>query len=466
MSTIDLYEEVHVVYRKPGWKMIELQKNWLVAAKRELSKKHPGLTWDTFADLGGIDRRAFKTYRMPEGSADYRKMPALVESAINNLLRAQSTEANPAPAALEEWTGLLVPALAAFVMRQARISLIEGRMIAGNTRSANVPVGLSSEDRKAMAMVSRACLRHGLPDHGSEVHHLLRCCTLPLAEWLDVPVVISQGLEFTRLIEGEDGIPTAEAEELATDFGNLTAGLEEQLFMKFMEVLARFPAAMANQYYTMVREMVVRHPVVNAEILKHLSEELPYQVWALLQQQFYEPVPEAWEINGAVPLCSACGNGMKKGRAGLVCRTVACCALMPASPGLNAPFHELIRATRGIRQYWIEPGIDEIRLFDALTAMGVPAELYPFRDRVDIAVADIGIDLKAYASPETLGKKFNRSIGGLTHYAKKWVVVPDWLTVSAPTYMDRLKRAADRDELRFLTVSGVIAHFRKNTTDA
>lgn len=445
--------------------MSELQKNWLATAKRALSKKHTDLTWDAFADLAGIERRAFKTYRMPEGSADYRKMPTLVESAINNLLQAQTTAPKPVPAAPEEWTGLLIPALAAFIMRQARISLIEGRIIAGNTRSANVPVGLSAEDRKAMAMVSRACLRHGLLDRGSEVHHLLLCCTLPLGEWLGIPVVISQGLEFTRLIEGEDGIPTAEAEELAIDFGSLTAGVEEQLFMKFMEVLGRFPDAMADQYYTMVREMIVRHPVAKADTIKHLSKELPYQVWVLLQQ-FYEPVPEAWEISGAVPLCSVCGNGMKQGRAGLVCRTAACCALMPASPGGTAPFGELVRATRGIRQYWIEPGIDEIRLFDTLIAMGLPAELYPFRDRVDIAVGDIGMDLKAYASPETLGKKFNRGIGGLTHYAKKWVIVPDWLTVSAPTYMDRLIGAAGRGDLRFLTVSAVIAHFKIGTPHA
>jgi hypothetical protein len=372
----------------------------------------------------------------------------------------------PAEVAPEEWMALLVPALSAFVVRQARISLIEGKMIAGSSRSSNVPVGLSSEDRKAMAMISRACLLHGLPDRGSEVHHLLRCCTLPLGEWLGVPEVMAQGLEFTKLIEGEDGIPTAEAEELAIDFGSITAGLEEQLFMKFMEVLGRFPEAMANKYYTVVREMVVRHPVGNADAIKYLSEELPYQVWVLLQQQFYEPVPEAWQINGAVKLCRACGNAMKQGRAGLVCRTAACCAITPATPGDDAKFSDLIRTTRGVHQYWIEPGLDEIRLFDTLTTMGLPAELYPFRDRVDIAVGDIGMDLKAYASPEILGKKFNRSIGGLSHYPQKWVVVPDWLTISAPTYIDRLKRAAGRGDLHFLTVSAAITHFKAGTTNA
>ena len=449
--------------------MIELQKEWLVAAKRKLSVAHPNLTWDGFADLAGVDRRVFKSYRISSASADYCKVPPLVESAVDNLLQRltladrQTTSVERVP---EEWMALLVPALSAFVMRQARISLIEGRMIAGSARSANVPVGLSSEDRKAMAMVSRACLLHGLPDRGSEVHHLLHCCTLPLGEWLAVPEVVVRGLAFTRLIDEEDGVPTAEAEELAIDFGSITASLEEQLFIKFMDVLGRFPDAMANKYYTVVREMVVRHPVGNANMITHLAEELPYQAWVLLQQQFYEPVPEAWQINGAVKLCGACGNAMKQGRAGLVCRTAACCAIMPATPGDDAKFSDLIRATRGVRQYWIEPGLDEIRLFDALIVMGLPATLYPFRDRVDIAVGDIGIDLKAYTSPEILGKKFNRSIGGLSYYAKKWVVVPDRLTISAPTYIARLKLAAGRDDLYFLTVSAAIAHFKAGAANA
>ena len=66
-----------------------------------------------------------------------------------------------------------------------------------------------------------------------------------------------------------------------------------------------------------------------------------------------------------------------------------------------------MRLSKGLRQYWFEPGIDEIRMFDRLVAAGLPARLYPHRDRVDIDMGendDIGIDLKSYTSPELLAE--------------------------------------------------------------
>lgn len=442
------------------------QKAWLSAAKRTLSRARPGLTWNDFSQLAGIDPRAFKTYRMPEQSADYRKMPSLVESTIKNLLEQggqplASTIPTDAPD-----LSTLVPALAALVLRQARISLIEGRMISGTSRSHGIPVGLSSEDRKAMALVSGACLMHGLPDHGAEIHNLLWCCTQPLGDWLGVPEVLTRGLAPTSLIQGDVGVPTPEAEELASGFGSLTAGIEEQLFLKFMEILSRFPQERANQYYTVVRELVVRHPVVLSDSLRNIKVDLPSQLWMLLQQQFYEPVPESWQVGEEVPLCAHCHNAMKRGKAGLVCRTSACAVSNPATPGSHVNASELVRARRGVHQYWIEPGIDEIRLYDALVAMELPAQLYPYRDRVDIAVDDVGIDLKAYSSPEILGRKFRRSIGGLVHYPKKWVVVPDWLLASTPSYLERLRAAIERSELHCLTVHQAIKHFESRSAHA
>jgi hypothetical protein len=432
------------------------QKAWLTAAKRTLSRNHPNLTWDSFAYLAGIDRRAFKTYRMPEDSSDYRKMPPIVEAAIKALIDRSTQPVPPMRENMPADFSPLVPALAALVMRQARLSLVEGKMIAGNTRTQGVPVGLLPEDRKAMALVSRACLAHGQPDRGAEIHTLLWQCTRPLGEWLPVREVIDQGYAETFFIHGEDGTPTAEAEEVASGFGGLTASIEEQLFTKFIEVLGRFPERRACQDYTKVREFVVRHPVVATDVLRKFDVDVSSQIWMLLQQQFYEPVPEAWCVGEAVPLCAHCGNAMKQGKAGLVCRTQACAASRPATIGLQAKAADLMRVTRGIRQYWIEPGLDEIRLYDALVEMGLTAELYPHRDRVDIAVGEIGIDLKAYTSPEILGRRFQRSLGGLAHYPRKWVVVPDWLLSATPSYLDRLKTAAYREELLFLKVSDAL----------
>jgi len=163
----------------------------------------------------------------------------------------------------------------------------------------------------------------------------------------------------------------------------------------------------------------------------------------LVAQHFYEAVPFAWSNEGNVTLCAHCSNAMHQGAAGRRCRTSACAAAQPTQEGSVVTVDDLFRVTRGIAQYWIEPGIDELRLFDALTEKGIAAELYPFMDRVDVAVGTVGIDLKTYASPELLGEKIRRSKGGLAHYEKKWLVIPDWLIQATPQYLDRLRYAME-----------------------
>jgi hypothetical protein len=363
--------------------------------------------------------------------------------------------AKPSPPSPEG--DLLIPSLAALVVRLAQMSLVEERMISGTSWAYGSPVGLRPEDRRAMSAVSRACLVSGLPDHGAEIHQLLALCSRPLHEWLSVPEVTQGGLKYTRLIDAEEGIPTAEAEELAAAFPGMTAGIEELLFAKLMEMLNRHPADEANAYYTKIREFVVRHPVCDVDELKAaLAREIPTRVWIMIQNEFYEAVPSGWSIDGMVHLCGHCGNAMKFGKAALVCRTSACSTSTPSSSPRSVKADTLMRVSRGIRQYWVEPGIDELRLYDALVERGVPAELYPFRDRVDIAVGDVGIDLKCYVSPETLGLKFKRSIGGLAYYLRRWLVIPDWQITFEPSYVDRLVTTMDRQDVKCLTVSEAI----------
>jgi hypothetical protein len=440
------------------------QKAFLTNAKLRLSKSRPGFTWDDFADLVKIEPRAFKTYRMPEASSDFRRMPQIVKSTIEALLEKPKAPKSVQPDL--DGRPLLIPALAGLVVRLARASLIDGRMIAGVTRYPGLPVGLSPEDRVAMAAVSRVCLVNNLPDRGAEIHDLLWWCTQPFEQWLNVPEVIDAGLAKTNFIHAEDGIPTAEAEELASSFSSMTAGLEEQLFLKFLELLGKQPSALAERYYTAVRKFVVSHPICTSEELQSFATDLPVQIWLLMSQDFYEPVPEGWEINGSIPLCAHCGNAMRLGKAGLLCRTGSCASAENALQDGRAKAADSLRATRGIRQYWIEPGIDELKLYDALCSMGLPAELYPKRDRVDIAVANTGIDLKMYTSPETLGRKFKAKLGGLGYYDRKLLVIPDWMQRNTPSYLERLRAALERDDIGCLTVTGAIEYFRREVTHA
>lgn len=445
------------------------QKSWLTAAKRTLAKTVPSLTWDEFARMAGSDPRAFKTYRMPEDSADYRTMPEATGMVIEKLLADAMGEPESTASDIPHSHAvlLLIPSLAGLVVRLAQMSLIEGRMVSGTSRDYGDPVGLTAEDRRAMSAVSRACLVNRLPDHGAEIHNLLELCTHPLGDWLPIQEVKTAGLANVRLINADEGIPTIEAEELSARFGGMTAGLEEQLFAKFMELIGRHPEASANAYYTKTREFVVRNPVCDVDHIKNvMAKDVPAAVWVVIQQQFYEPVPAAWAIDGEVPICCHCGNAMKVGKAGLVCRTTACASSNPASSSKNHPVKLLLRVSRGIRQYWVEPGIDELRLYDALKANGIDAHLYPFRDRVDISVGDIGIDLKIYVSPETLGLKFKRSVGGLAYYKSRWLVIPDWHAAAVPSYMDRLDSAMDRSDVECLTVSAALTKITKGQSHA
>lgn len=434
-----------------------IQKEFLQDAKRALSVRYPGLTWDGFAELAGIEPRALKTYRMPEASPDYRLMPKVVRNAIESLV-AGAREAPPSrdvtpPAESPSdpaFDALLPVALAALVMRQARVVLIDGRAISGVDRRAGDIVGLGREDRHAMALVSRARLSSGQSDVGAEIHQLLSHCTRPLAEWLPLPSIFADRLSDVVLLDSEEGIPTREAEELAQRFVSSTASLEELLFGRFLEQLGKSSPLVANGYYSRVREFVVRYPLASADQLATLTTELPSVIGVLLTQQFYEPVPEGWAVEGGLHTCAHCGNALRRRPEGLACRTRACAESLRNEVGARLPIEGTLRLTRGIRQYWQEPGFDEIRVFDELSAAGFKPVLYPYRDRVDIEVGEVGIDLKAYVSPELLAARIERSLGGLAHYRHKWLAVPDRLIRRVPAYLERLRAALGATPVRCL----------------
>lgn len=409
------------------------QKTYLTTVKKALEERYGRVTWDELAARGGIEARTLKAYRMPESSADYRPMPALARQAIEALISQ--------PAFSQKDVHLLVSALAALVVSQAKISLLDRQIISGMDWRPGARSGLSVEDRKIMALVSRFSLQAGLPDGGGEIHELLNNCTKPLELWLKIPALLDAGYGSTVLIDPDYGVPTPEAQEMASTFSTVAAHLEERLFAALKEALGKYPTSSANAYYTAIREFIVRNPVVDNETLFHASRLMPGALWMAVQNDYYEPVPYALASEGTITLCSRCRSMMKlvsTRSAAMRCQSRACHISFPAATGRQLVIQDARRVKRSIHQYWVEPGIDEIRLYDALVGAGIPAELYPFQDRVDIALGDIGMDLKTYVSPEILGAKFRKGIGGLNHYGTKWLIIPDWLIASSPSYLSRL----------------------------
>lgn len=57
------------------------QQEFLKAAKATL-----GLKWDELAVQAGIEPRALKNYRMPDGSKNHRGLPVLARRSIQQLL--------------------------------------------------------------------------------------------------------------------------------------------------------------------------------------------------------------------------------------------------------------------------------------------------------------------------------------------------------------------------------------------
>jgi len=431
---------------------IDSQNLYLSTAKKNVEARYGrALSWDEFAALVDINPRAFKTYRLPETSANYREMPSAVRHAIDAILSR--------PPEVPRGADTLVKALAALVISQAEAATLDNQVITGLDRQAGSRSGLTIENRKIMALVSRFSLESGLPDLGGEIHDLLFNCTRPLQDWLRVPAVLDAGYGPTVLIDAEYGSPTPEAQELASEFSTLSAHLEEKMFAALREVLAKHPKESANDYYTSVREFVVRNPVTSMKEVLELGRTVPSALLPLLSQSIYEPVPPALASSGSITLCGHCNSMMRKLKTGAIeCSTRACRLVNKSNPGHVIPVEGAQRVTRGVHQYWVEPGLDEIRIFDMLVKAGLKPVLYPVQDRVDLSVGEIGMDLKTYVSPEILGAKFRKSLGGLNYYAQRWVVIPDWLLAGTVNYLKRLEGAMGENasHVRCLSLSQAV----------
>lgn len=454
------------------------QVAFLNHAKAVLSGVHKKMTWDRMAELAEIEPRALRTYRMPENSPDHRAMPKSVRRQIEALIdQAGLAGKMTTPVQPEDTAGaptqrpavfeLVAPALAALVVRTAGQLHNEGMsvVVSGVDRRAGSRVGLNAEDRRTMALVSRARLSLGLDDTTSEIHNLLALCTKSFGDWLPLPEVLAEGLGPVRLIDPEQLMPTLEAEGLAEDVAGLASLVEEQLFGDFREALGKLTTSQADEVYTAVRGFVVRHPVVNQKELEAFLEDLPSGVANRVRMGFYETLSARLDGSDGVALCSRCENlttAHAGGAGGWLCTTSACqqhgaAPMKPAPAGV-----EHFRLARGLRQYWLEPGIDEVLLFDALQSAGLSPRLYPHRDRVDIdlgAASGVGLDLKAYASPELLGRRLKKRPGGLAYYTQRWLVVPDWLANATPGYMERLKGAlGPANPIQAMTVGQALKH--------
>lgn len=326
-------------------------------------------------------------------------------------------------------------AMAVRIRRDPRSSLV------GSPQRTRGGPGLMEDEMRIMAAISRRQLRAGQSDLACELFNLQASCTRPLADWFPGINQIDEGLADLVVIDSQTGLATQEAIELAAGFGGLDAEHQQGAFETIRAELDKRPKTIADLEYTKLREFVVRHPVCDrAAIQKTLSDmAMPAALSAVVYRDIYETAPLAWSRGDSVAVCGYCGNALllDRGRTRR-CRTQSCHYARPLKMGTPVAGGDLMCVSAPFHLYWIEPGVDEIRLYDALMANGHRPSLYPYRDRVDISLGEIGIDLKDYSSPVLLGRKLRQSIGGLAQYREKWLVIPDRRCRGGDDYRSRL----------------------------
>ncbi|MEQ8319345.1 MAG: hypothetical protein RH946_03710 [Rhodospirillales bacterium] len=322
--------------------------------------------------------------------------------------------------------------------------------------------------RRALAMLSSICLEDGVADLGSCIHDVLAMATTPVSDW-GIPILADAKFEYrdTILVDGELGVPTDDCIALANVGGEVET-LQNMQHNRLRSAVATLGTKRKADAYTVIREFVVRNPVVSVAKLKEFVSSGGRAAIANDIERFYEDVPVAavWS-DGEIKICDGCG-GLLWPEKDLVsypngrCHLKQCIEENP-TPNLRASLSEpsIFRtAERSVSAFWVGPGLDEVRIYDALTAAGVPVVLYPYEDQTDVGTKDlkIGIDAKSYASPLVLGRKLSESVGGLQAFAEKYLVVPDAKTKKNPDYVKQLKDSytGGVQGINFMTTSETI----------
>lgn len=300
---------------------------------------------------------------------------------------------------------------------------------------------------RAQARLSRLQIASGNLARADSLHQLVVDCTRPLGDW--APDALLDGHEdLAELVLIDPGVrsPTPECVSLGQEGQNL-ADLKENLwFDKLRETLRAVPLAQSRaDAYTRLRRFIVAHPAATQAELDSLIRELDaltlLPLLGPLVHEMYPPLAGGSE--GPVARCGHCGSLVETGDPPH-CTSARCREEHPDVHLRDWVDPAQLRVLRGeLVLYWVNPGRDELRLYQALKEHRDDVTLYPNQDEVDLGLGgerEIGLDLKDYASMPTLARRFQRELGDLAFYRRGIVVVTDRGT--------RVRGEARRDQLR------------------
>lgn len=327
-------------------------------------------------------------------------------------------------------------------------------------RQDDMPTSL----RSGLERLSRHCLVEGIVDHGANVHVLMDLATTPIGEW----GISSFSGEFPYvraiLIDRDLGVPSADC----LDIGMISseADVYEGIHHRQLREAVRSHGKRADEVYTLVRERLVRKPVDNQKDLMAFLLDSGLAKISDVFRGWMRPIPLACRFpDGKTRTCAGCGSLLYPTRdtsrfpVGR-CRIRACTEVRPTpleGMVINDP-QEWRVASGDILASWVGPGLPEIRLHDELKACGISVRLYPCQDAVDVGVPfALGIDVKSYTCPVTLGERLTRSIGGLAQFERRIVAVPDAKVRFHAGYLSDLRAHYRGDQsVEFRTISETI----------
>ena len=313
--------------------------------------------------------------------------------------------------------------------------------------------------KQAMARLSRLYLEEGVEDLSSGVHPLLIRCTTPLSEWVPMGITKMPGVEKTVLIDPDYLVPTEECQDIVAeaDGSNIEDLLERRLHREMTEAISQ-PSRNQDHCYSVLREFICRHPMVTLDELRVLygNARIPTAATKFVENSLYVRPHVALADHGLISRCIHCRSPIsREGH----CTLRGCREDYPKTkPTDPVPLDSALVARPEILKYWVDPGRDELRLFDALRKAKVEAELYPHSDQCDVAVRNIvGVDVKDYRDPGFLARKLNIGIGGLAYYQRRIIAIAD-RRARRPHYIDRLT-----DQLRPEIRDSLEVHSLRNT---
>jgi len=326
--------------------------------------------------------------------------------------------------------------------------------------------------RRALALLSAECMATGAEDLGSSIHEFSVLATKPAQGW-GIPTFSDPAFKLKDivLIDPDFGVPTNDCIAIAEGVSTEIAAWEARHHKIIRDITDGFKRK-SDDYYTRIREFIVRNPSVRYGILQTFISENLLAGSVNEITNLYRTVPISYLTNGQATRCARCGSFLYPERNTKLypngrCRIRQCALKYPtAKPGavVSDPANWRM-ASNDVLAYWVGPGLDEIYIYDALYQAKRTVVLYPFGDAADVGLdgADVGIDVKTYESPIALAEKLGKTIGRLAKFRRRVIAIPDNKLSRNPRYLKQLAAdyGAKKPALEFATVSDVIKEFTK-----